>query len=75
MSDTARLFLNSPQTNFLTALYLVMGGSILYRDGLLLFERFDEGRVKDDNDLLYRLVEWVGALVSALFVVSLVNTD
>ena len=47
-----------------------MAGSVLYTDGLFLFVNFNADAVKEGDILLYLLVEWIGALISALFVVS-----
>ena len=62
--------LDSSQTHFLTALYLVMGGSILYYCGLLLWQNFNADVVTAREGGLYVLVQWVGCAESVLFVVG-----
>ena len=64
------VFLDSSQTHFLTAVYLVMGGGILYSCGLSLFQDLNEDLITEERSQLYLLVEWVGAVVSVLFLVS-----
>ena len=62
--------LDSFQTHFLTALYLVMGGSLLYFLGLALYQDFDSNFVRDEDFLLYVLVQWIGCAISTLNIVS-----
>ena len=57
------------QTTFLTSFYLVHSGSILYFNGLDLFENFDAESITKSRDL-FTLVEWAGVLISVLFLVS-----
>lgn len=61
----------SCQTNFLVALYLVVGGGVLYHDGLEILseDAYDKHDITDKDDDLYILIEWVGCLASVFFLV------
>ena len=69
-NGTLMSLLDGFQTHFLTALFLVMCGSILYFLGLPLFQDFDIDLVNNANGLLYFLVMWVGSAISTLNIVS-----
>ena len=63
------------QTVLFTAQYLVMGGGVLYFDGLTLSSiyldgSFDGGINEDNSESYWVIVEFVGALTSILFHVS-----